>query len=573
MKKTVLTIGAILIVGAGLLWLGMGAGSTTPSSAAAAVPGTGTVSGSVDTPPGFTSTAAQVYAMNVDRDVLFMVYAAGGRYEAVNLIPGNYEITVRKVGLAADTQTVAVDSGANVVANFTMTEGVPTTRQQSLFGGPDGLVFVSSDELFPPGSGRDSIEETCTSCHAQNFFGLRQMTRPGWNAMVDQMIESGHIDEGAIDPQQRDEILTYLTANFGPDSATRAVQPEFPIDETALGRAMYIEYYLPLDPVLDADNESRRAQEPHIDLNGNVWFTERSSPNRIGMVDPRTGEVTDYVLPDPEADPHGLTVDTFGDVWWAETDGWHLGRLNPETGEMVRYSMDPTGGDIVGRGHTPVTDSKQNIWFTTRDFILDGVEDDQDGIGKWDRESGLMSLYMEPTPDSRPYGIAVDANDNIWTGLSRGCGVARFEPETEEWTEYFALTEPPCNVRRLGVNSGADTVWYGVYSHGRLGKVDTRSGEIVEYDVPMLSSQPYDAWTDPEDSVWVSDGGQGGTLIRFDPAAETWTYYPSPQFTDIPKLAIGSNGAVWYTPRSAARAAVGVLYPDKSAMTTLAAER
>jgi len=84
-------------------------------------------------------------------------------------------------------------------------------------------------------------------------------------------------------------------------------------------------------------------------------------------------------------------------------------------------------------------------------------------------------------------------------------------------------------------------------------------------------AEPYDVWPDRDDKIWISDGGQGGTLIRFDPQAETFTYFPTPQRTDQPKLAITRDGAVWYTPRSSSKAAAGVLYPDVGKMTTPAA--
>jgi len=71
--------------------------------------------------------------------------------------------------------------------------------------------------------------------------------------------------------------------------------------------------------------------------------------------------------------------------------------------------------------------------------------------------------------------------------------------------------------------------------------------------------------------VWVPDDGQGGTLIKFDPKTEKFTYFPAPQEGDMPKLAITRQGAIWYTPRSAANAAAGVLYPDKTKITTLGA--
>ncbi|HWN54093.1 MAG TPA: hypothetical protein VNP91_03215, partial [Methylomirabilota bacterium] len=64
---------------------------------------------------------------------------------------------------------------------------------------------------------------------------------------------------------------------------------------------------------------------------------------------------------------------------------------------------------------------------------------------------------------------------------------------------------------------------------------------------------------------------QGGALIRFDQRAKKFTYYPTPQITDQPKLAITRDGAIWYTPRSSLKAAVGVLYPDVDRIKTLAA--
>jgi virginiamycin B lyase len=117
----------------------------------------------------------------------------------------------------------------------------------------------------------------------------------------------------------------------------------------------------------------------------------------------------------------------------------------------------------------------------------------------------------------------------------------------------------------------AGIVWYGGFNNGKLGRLDPKSGAITEYDIPMPYSEPYDVWPDRHDNIWISDGGQGGALIRFEPKARTFTYYPTPQVTDQPKLAISREGAVWYTPRSSVKAAVGVLYPDVTAITTLAA--
>ena len=63
--------------------------------------GLGSISGTVKAPKEFK--AAKVYVKNVDKNVVYMVFTEGGRYQAVDLFPGNYEVSVTKNGF--------VDSG------------------------------------------------------------------------------------------------------------------------------------------------------------------------------------------------------------------------------------------------------------------------------------------------------------------------------------------------------------------------------------------------------------------------------------------------------------------------------
>jgi virginiamycin B lyase len=200
------------------------------------------------------------------------------------------------------------------------------------------------------------------------------------------------------------------------------------------------------------------------------------------------------------------------------------------------------------------------VWFT----VIQG-----DMIGKWDRQTGQSTVWKVPTQGAAPYGIDLDKDNNVWFAEFRRCKIAKFDPRTETFTEYVAPSAP-CTIRRLGVDSRG-TVWYGDFSNGKLGKIDPKTGTIVQYDVPMPYSEPYDVWADREDAIWISDGGQGGALIRFDQRTEKFTYYPTPQITDQPKLAITRDGAIWYTPRSSLKAAAGVLYPDAENIKTLAA--
>ena len=80
------------------------------------------------------------------------------------------------------------------------------------------------------------------------------------------------VPAGTLSAQDRATLLAYLTKQYGPASVRRGLRmdAEFPVDEAALGKAMYVEYYLPLDKQIDAGNKQRRTQQPHFDRDGNV---------------------------------------------------------------------------------------------------------------------------------------------------------------------------------------------------------------------------------------------------------------------------------------------------------------
>src|SRR5262245_33126815 len=93
---------------------------------ASTIAGTGSVGGTVTASKPFT--AAQVYLRNAERGVTFMVYTAGGKYQAVNLYPGDYQVTVERRGFASEPQTIKVTPGASAQADFVLKDADPTPR-------------------------------------------------------------------------------------------------------------------------------------------------------------------------------------------------------------------------------------------------------------------------------------------------------------------------------------------------------------------------------------------------------------------------------------------------------------
>ena len=257
----------------------------TGGSLKAAVPGTATVSGTVTASQPFQ--AAQVYIRNLDKGIVYMVYTQGGRFRAVALFPGNYEISASTKHLESDVRTLAVEAGDAPEVSLTMRdlEGdvppliIPAGRTAMESGAAGPFDYASYDEIYPPGPGREVAEQVCMVCHGENFFPSRPGTERQWMSRIDHMVGStlGEEDPIAYGPgllsfrastfrfgrQDRDDLLAYVVEHFGPNSKRRRVRIEqqTPIDEEALSRAMYIEYYLPTDSPGEGNNDPRWARD------------------------------------------------------------------------------------------------------------------------------------------------------------------------------------------------------------------------------------------------------------------------------------------------------------------------
>ena len=74
-----------------------------------------------------------------------------------------------------------------------------------------------------------------------------------------------------------------------------------------------------------------------VDAQDRIWFAEFQS-DRIGMLDPKNGKITEYKLPIPDGKPYSVNVDRRTGLIWASE--WWAGRfavMDPKTGEMREY--------------------------------------------------------------------------------------------------------------------------------------------------------------------------------------------------------------------------------------------
>jgi len=248
--------------------------------------------------------------------------------------------------------------------------------------------------------------------------------------------------------------------------------------------------------------ENTRPRDPYVAPDGRVWFVGQRA-DYLAYLEPGSGTMVRYPL-DPGTGPHNLIVAEDGTVWYAGNRDRHIGALDPATGEITKYPMpNPDARDP----HTLVFDGRGDIWFTVQGGNF---------IGKLDTGSGDVRLVEVPTDRARPYGIKVAADDRPWVVMVGTYKLATVDPETFELTE-IDLPRTEANPRRIGLTSDG-SVWYVDYSQGYLGRYEPETGEFEEWRAPAgQESRPYGMAVDAEDRVWfVETGIQPNRLVGFD---------------------------------------------------------
>src|SRR5205085_9817778 len=117
-------------------------------------------------------------------NVLFMVWSSGGRYRAVNLFPGRYEVTVRTAGWTVDKQTIALEPGEAKTLDLALREEAGRPVRQGEFGFTSGAStdarLVSYDELYPLDPAPELLETQGMYCHGRNSSPSNHYPKATW---------------------------------------------------------------------------------------------------------------------------------------------------------------------------------------------------------------------------------------------------------------------------------------------------------------------------------------------------------------------------------------------------------
>ena len=352
---------------------------------------------------------------------------------------------------------------------------------------------------FPAGAGKDDVVAVCGGCHDINRLKAGY-TADGWRTVMRMMQNFGA-------PLAADHVTTvtdYLIKNFPEGPRPAAAVIEGPADIAIKEWPVATPGSRPHDPLAARD--------------GSIWYTGQLA-NVLGRLDPRTGQIKEYPV-NPQTGPHGLKEDKGGNIWFTGNFSSVIGKLDPKTGKVTDYPMpDPSAKDP----HSLVFDREGILWFT----VQQGNK-----IGRLDPKSGEIKLLTPPTAGARPYGIQVDSRNTIYVVEFGAPKVASINPKTLAIRE-FPLPDPAARPRRLAIGPD-DTIWYSDFARGYLGHLDPATGQVKEWLSPSgPKSQPY-GMVFTKGAVWYSESAaKPNTIVRFDPKTEKFQSWAIPGGGDI----------------------------------------
>jgi virginiamycin B lyase len=384
-----------------------------------------------------------------------------------------------------------------------------------------------------PGTGEEKrvFSFTCGfGCHSYQQIFRNRYDEPGWRLMVHRMlVGSGSplinisrptpttMDRADQPVLEDEELLTkWLTRVRGPDSKDTPLffLPRPKGDST---KVIVTEYELP--------RELLAPHDVYGDANGNIWYTAHRSPFQ-GVLDPRTGNVKEYRVPDenqatPGALPgaHHVVVGKDGIVWFSEVWAHYLSGLDPKTGKIV-YRVHPPDPDVPI--NSPGFD---NFAMDANGIVYDMRPGKGGGVAKFNSRTGEL-LKMYPTQKIQmTYDNMVTPDGRYWSGAPIGTHlIGLLDTKTDQMWE---LETADVSSGSRGAFDLQGNAWYGGRG-GMLIEVDPRTRHISEYYSPIPYDTFYEAMPDKNGEIWAG-GLQSGRFMRFNPKTEKWTQYMLPE--------------------------------------------
>ncbi len=529
-------------IAATLVVLVAAAGASGPAAAQAEAQSAIALTGQVSTTEDGALEGVLVSAKKAASTVTITVVSdREGRYRFLRskLEPGEYLLRVRAAGYDLNGRT-----SADVTPDKTAVVDLKLRKA------PDLASQLSNAEWIASVPGTPQQKRTllnCVGCHTLERIVRSKYDTAGFLQTLQRM--AGYANQSTpLHPQKRladrdRELVGEERARFQRAQAewlstinlSAASSWEYPLQAfpRPTGRGTHViitEYDLP-----------RPTIEPHdvvVDADGKAWYSSFGE-QYIGMLDPKTGKVTEYPVPELKKGwPTGLLSlrdDRDGNLWAGLMYQGAIAKFDKKTANMQVWSLpaelnrDNTQINMTSPLHTAV-DGK--IWTQNNGFA--GVHRVDLATGRWE----TFEPFKESKQTHNIYDVIADSHNNAYFTDIANEHIGRIDAQTGKVTLY--PTPTPASGPRRGMMDAQDRLWFAEYRANRVAVFDTRTERFQEWEAPTPWSAPYDVTLDKNSEAWTGSM-LSDRILRLDTKTGQFTEYLLPRPTNVRRVFVDNS--------------------------------
>jgi virginiamycin B lyase len=490
-----------------------------------------TITGTVKGPDGAHFKGAFVQVRNTNTKIsVYVLSDKDGLYSAQDLPAGEYEVQIKAVGYTSRPRTrLSLTADQNASLDFALENGMVRWAD---------LSYYQGIQLFPDSKGKKAFVAICFGCHGfESRMASVRRDEDGWRDRVNFMRElTRFATASSLSDENTHDIGGYINSLFGDESVLPRSPADMPgykdlerhFSDEAM-KIVYVEYEMP--------GPGRMPWNANPAKDGSVWIPDYGGANAIEHLDPKTGAIKEYKVPNQgPAFIHSAVATPDGTVWLAEQAPNKLGKWDPKTEAIVEYQDPyPHGNEGIRSGgskHTVRVDSKGMVWSSGSPFT------------GFDPKTKEFSEYPADMKDPYTYGIDIDKDDNVWfDGFTPDGKLYKKDGKTGKITGY---SPPTAGLpRRIQADSDG-IIWFAEYAAGKIGRFDPKTEKFKEYNLPGPEASPYALGVDKDHFVWYGSEYMD-SIGRLDPVSGQVIEYPFPHADNtMREFRLDSEGRVWF---------------------------
>lgn len=475
-----------------------------------------------------------------------VVSDAQGKYSfpRTHLEPGKYALTIRAVGydLSGPGQ-VEITDGRTATADLKLDKTKDLASQMSSLewamsapGTPeqkDHLIYQIGncaychawERIMKSNHTADEFVDLITrmqSYYPDGSAVSRDKRGRGQIGMPSQVAAAAQNPRWGIEPLwvTKKELAEYLaTINLSGGRTTWPYElKKLPRPKGKATRVIITQYDMPRPDTV--------AHDLDLDSSGTPWYTDESRMF-FGKMNPKTGKFTEYSLPPvPRGDLQGardIQVDRDDNLWFPRRIAGAavaLTKYNPKTQELS--TLEGVGEQFMALG------PEGKIWAGWTRINPKTVQ--VEATYSWTKSPNIPPgphfQYIDLTVvNSKGNPYAPDFGGSYIIGIDAATGEAKF----------WQIPTPRSSPRR-GRMDAQDRFWFAEYTGDKIGMFDTRTEKFQEWPMPHKYTTPYAVSAPDKNGYVYATSNMSERLMRLDPKTGEIVEYQMPTEFDSKKI-------------------------------------